>query len=64
MKTKEIVFSVMLTFVIAFITSVFVTLLWNLVIEKNGAIIDWKTSFILAIILGLVIPIVRSQDKK
>jgi hypothetical protein len=60
MKTKEFMLSVLLTVVLAFITTVLVTMLWNLLIEKTGAIVDWKTSFLFAIILGLVIPIVRS----
>jgi hypothetical protein len=63
MKTKEFMLSVLLTVVLAFITTVLVTLLWNLLIEKTGAIVDWKTSFLFAIILGLVIPIVRNTSK-
>lgn len=63
MKTKEFMLSVLFTFVLAFIATVLVTLLWNLLIEKMGAIVDWKTSFLFAIILGLVIPIVRSTPK-
>jgi len=63
MKAKGIILNVLLTFVITFIAAIIVTLLWNLFIEKNGAIVDWKTSFTLAIIIGLVIPIVQSKDK-
>ena len=63
MITKEFMLSVLLTVVLAFITTVLVTLLWNLLIEKTGAIVDWKTSFLFAIILGLVIPIVRNTPK-
>ena len=63
MKTKGLLLSVLLTFVLTFITTVIVTMLWNLLIEKTGAIVDWKTSFVFAITIGLVIPIVRSTDK-
>jgi hypothetical protein len=63
MKTNGILLSVLLTFVLTFIVTVIVTLLWNLLIEKTGAIVDWKTSFLFAIILGLVIPVVRNADK-
>lgn len=64
MKTKRIILNVILTFVIAFITAIIVTSLWNLLIEKKGAIVDWGTSFILAIIMGSVIPFVLSTKKK
>jgi len=63
MKAKGIILNVLLTFVITFIAAIIVTLLWNLFIEKNGAIVDWKTSFTLAIIIGLVIPIVQKKNK-
>jgi hypothetical protein len=43
------------------VTSSVFTLLWNLIIEKKGAIIDWKTSFLLAVIIGIVVPV--SQRK-
>jgi len=59
MKTKKIVFQILITFVLALFTAIFVTLFWNLLIENKGAIIDWKTSFMLAIIIGTTIPIVR-----
>ncbi len=63
MKTKGLLFYVILVFVLAFMTTVAVTLIWNLLIEKQGAVVDWKTSFLLAIILSLVIPAVRNTDK-
>jgi len=62
MKTKGLFLSVLLTFVLTFISASIVTLLWNLLIDKAGAIVDWKTSFLFAIIIGLVIPIVRRMD--
>jgi len=63
MKTKGLLLSVILTFVLTFITTVIVTMLWNLFIEKTGAIVDWKTSFVFAITIGLVIPITRHTGK-
>jgi len=62
MKNKGLILSVLLTFAITFVTTSVVTLLWNLLIEKSGTIVDWKTSFLFAIIIGLVIPIVKSTD--
>ncbi len=63
MKTKGLLYYVILVFVLAFMTTVVVTTLWNLLIEKQGAVVDWKTSFLLAIILSLVIPVVRNTGK-
>jgi NhaP-type Na+/H+ or K+/H+ antiporter len=62
MKNKGLIIRVLLTFALTFLTTVVVTLFWNLLIEKSGAIVDWKTSFLFAIIIGLVIPIVKSTD--
>jgi hypothetical protein len=63
MKTKGLLYYVILVFVLAIMTTVVVTLLWNLLIEKQGAVVDWKTSFLLAIILSMVIPVVRNTYK-
>lgn len=62
MKNKSILLHVVITFFLALVTSSVVTLLWNLLIEKKGALIDWKTSFMLAVIIGIVIPV--SQRKR
>ena len=32
-------------------------------IDKNGAIVDWKTSVQFAIIMGIVLPVVRIRSK-
>lgn len=61
MKVKSIFLHVMITFFLALVTSSVFTLLWNLIIEKKGAIIDWKTSFLLAVIIGIAVPV--SQRK-
>ncbi|WMI65081.1 hypothetical protein RBH94_13575 [Aestuariibaculum sp. YM273] len=63
MKTNGIFFKVMITFLLAFAAASLVTLLWNLLIEKNGAIVDWRTSFFLAILIGIVLPIARNKIK-
>jgi len=64
LKTRELVLCILLTSFVTLIVSGIITLLWNLLIEKSGAIVDWKTSFVFAIILGLVIPIVQRADKE
>jgi hypothetical protein len=61
MKTKKIVFQILTTFLVALFTAIVVTLFWNLIIENKGAVIDWKTSFLLAIIFGITLPIVKAK---
>lgn len=63
MKYKSILVSLMLSFAISLVLSAIATLLWNLLIKKTGAIVDWKTSFMLALIIGVVVPFSRSREK-
>jgi len=63
MKTRRILLNVIITFAITLVISCIVTLLWNLIIEKTGAVVDWKTSFRLALIIGIVIPIAGDRGK-
>ncbi|MGE0088255.1 MAG: hypothetical protein AB7S50_02120 [Bacteroidales bacterium] len=62
MKTRKLITEILLTFAITLVTSGIVTLLWNIIIEKVGTEIDWKTSFIMAIIIGIVIPLSRTKE--
>lgn len=59
MKTKSLLNSMLITFAITLVVAIVVTLLWNLLIDKSGANIDWKTSVIMAIIMGIVLPLSR-----
>lgn len=59
----KLITNILLTFAITLVTGGIVTLLWNLIIEKAGAVIDWKTSFVMAIIIGIVIPLSRTKEK-
>jgi len=52
-----------ITFVITLMVAIIVTLLWNL-IAHGSANIEWTTSFRLAIILGIALPIVNRVGKK
>jgi len=49
----------LITFTLTLVVTGIVTLLWNLIIDNSGANIDWKTSFIMAIILSIVLPFSR-----
>jgi len=59
MKTKTLLPSMLITFAITLVVTIVVTLLWNLIIDKSGANVDWKTSFTMAIIMGIVLPLSR-----
>jgi len=63
MKSREMLINIILIFIATFAVTSIVTLLWNVFIDKIGVVVDWKTCFIFAIILGLVIPIVQKADK-
>jgi carbon starvation protein CstA len=62
MRTQGLIIQVLIAFVITLVTAVIVTLLWNLLIDKTGAIVDWKTSFLLAIVIGITLPIVKAKN--
>ena len=62
MKKQGLIIQILLTFVITLVTAIIVTLLWNLLIDKTGAIVDWKTSFLLAIIIGIALPVVKAKN--
>jgi len=51
------------TFVVTLIVAIVVTLLWNLIAHGNTTV-DWATSFRLAIILAVALPIVTRRGKK
>ena len=63
MKIKSILLHVMITFFLALATSSVFTLLWNLIIEKKGAFVDWKTCFMLAVIVGIVVPVAQKYKR-
>lgn len=62
MNNQNLIIQILLTFAITLITAIVVTLLWNLLIDKTGMEVDWKTSFVLAIIIGITIPVTRRKN--
>jgi hypothetical protein len=62
MKYIDFLWEFVKMFVLAFIATAIVTLLWNHFIKNNGLKVDWETSFRMAFVFGLVIPL--SQIKK
>lgn len=63
MKTKTFIFRFLITFGLAFIVNILVTICWNYFIKNKGLIIDWETGFIIALILALVIPLTENRNK-
>ena len=63
MKNKSLIEDIILTFMITLLTAILVTFLWNLIIERSGYIIDWGISFVMAIILGIALPLAGTKDK-
>lgn len=63
MDLKKILLGFITFFSIILIVSIGVTYLWSLIFH-NVATIDWETSFRLAIIFGIVLPIIDARKKK
>lgn len=62
MKIKDFAIRFLISFVVALIANVLITLCWNYFIKSNGWIIDWETSCRIALLLAIVIPV--AQIKK
>ena len=58
MHAKKFLADFGLTFGVAFLVAVVVTFVWNLVVHGAGGV-DWETTFRLALILGIVLPLTR-----
>lgn len=63
MKIKDFAFRFLITFVVGFIATTLVTLCWNYFIKKNGLNVDWETSFRMAFIFAIVIPLSQIKRK-
>ncbi len=60
---KQIIYTALISFSVSFTASAIVTLLWNLIIDKTGAVVDWRTAFQFAIVMGIVLPIVKNKTR-
>ena len=63
MKIKGFLIGFVATFAVTLVVAAIVTYLWSLIFHGAGAI-DWETSFLLAIILGIILPITRGMTSK
>lgn len=59
MRIKKFAIRFFITFAIGLIATIVVTLFWNYFISEEGLIIDWETSFRMALILAIVIPLTQ-----
>jgi len=63
MKIKSFLIGFVTTFALIFVVAAIVTYLWNLILHGQSAV-DWETSFRLAIILGIALPVARVMTSK
>lgn len=63
MNIKRMVVDVVTVFAVALVVSIVVSVLWNLIAHKTTAI-DWETSVRFAIVLGIIVPWVRTRGGK
>ena len=63
MKIKVYILTFLLVFGVVFVTNVVITVLWNYFIKSLGLIIDWETSFRLAILFGIVVTVIQTKNK-
>lgn len=57
-NTKKFLIDMGITIPITFVVAALVTFLYGLIVHGSG-VVDWETSFFLAILLGIVLPVSR-----
>lgn len=63
MKIKRFLVHFLIVFAVTFVVNAVVVYLWNLVVHGQG-IFNWETSFLFAIILGIILSITRDTKSK
>ena len=63
MKIKRFLIQFVTIFALVFVINVIVVYLWNLIAHGEGTF-DWGLSLTLAIVLGIILPIVRAMMSK
>jgi len=63
MNIKKLLIGFVTTFTLTLVVAAIVTYLWNLIARGQSAG-DWETSFTLAIILGIALPVHRAMTSK
>lgn len=60
MKAGQFLTRFVIIFAIAFVVNAVVVYLWNLILHDEGAF-DWGQSFIIALILGIILSLVKRK---
>lgn len=63
MNIKKLIVEFVTVFTVALVTVALVTFLWNL-IGHGERVVDWETSFRIAIIFGIILTWVKSREIK
>ena len=63
MNIKKLLIDFVTTFALILVVATIVTYLWNLIRHGQGTV-DWATSFRLAIILGIALPVTRAMRSR
>jgi hypothetical protein len=63
MNIKRLLVEFVTVFAVTLIVCVIVTLLWNLIVHGAGTI-DWETSFLFAILFGIIFPWIETRRSK
>jgi hypothetical protein len=63
MKPKEFMAKFIVTFGVAFIVNIVISICWNYFIKGEKWVIDWETSFRFAILFAIIIPLTQIKRK-
>ncbi len=63
MNIKRFLVDFVTVFAVTLIVCVIVTLLWNLIVH-GASTIDWETSFLFAILFGIILPWIETRRSK
>ncbi len=63
MSMKELAVDIAITVPTTFVVAAIVTYLYSLIVHAAG-VIDWPTAFYLAFVVGIVVPLMRTRDRK
>ena len=61
LKSKQFLIRFAITFGLVFAVNPIVIYVWNYIRHGEGSF-NWQTTFILAIALGIILPLVRARD--
>lgn len=64
MRTRKFIIGFFITFVVALIANIAVSIGWNYFIKEEGMTINWESSFNIALVLAIVIPFTQLKIEK